>query len=109
MEFLGFIAVDSGQVLIVDPCYIKTSGPDEWQEDFNGDHGYGPCCAATLSDKRAGVVTVCGRAGDGVAVSTSYGDGSYPVYRDGDKIIIDFDPVLEFDGDDNNSFTVKHD
>jgi hypothetical protein len=92
MEFLGTIAVDSGQILIVDPCYITTEGPDKWDEDYDGKHGYGPCCEATLSDKGFGVVTVAGKAGDGVAVRTEYGDGGYPVYRDGTKIIIDFDP-----------------
>lgn len=90
MEHIGDIAVDSGQILIVDPCYIHTDGPDKWDDEFSGKHGYGPCCEATLSDTGAGVVTISGVAGDGVAVRTSYGDGFYPVYRDGDKIIIDF-------------------
>lgn len=94
MELIGHCAVDSGQILLVDPCYINSA---EWVEHWTGGYdieaeprGYGQCCIATLSEDGYGEVTVSGSAGNGVAVRTSYGDGNYPVYRDGDKVIIDF-------------------
>ena len=100
LELLGFAAVDSGQILIVDPCYIKTDGEQAWQEDWNGaSPGYGVCCEATLSANRAAEVLIAGVGGTGVAVGTSYGDGNYPVYRDGDKIIIDFNPEMSIDAE----------
>lgn len=101
---IGHVAVDSGQVLLVDPCYIKTDDPsdaDFWKEDcvirgHNADddaaipHGYSQCCEATLSADGHGEIVVAGTGGTAVATSTAYGDGSYPVYRIGDLVVIDF-------------------
>lgn len=102
MELIGHVAVDSGQVLLVDPCYITKA---EWQEDWTPgqvNKGYGGCCEASLSDDGAGEVLIAGVAGTGVCTSTAYGDGSYPVYRDGNKIIIDFDPAFDEDDEDED-------
>src|SRR5207248_2011462 len=60
---LGSCGVDSGQLMICDPCYLR-----EWRD---GDHDktdnhYGAACAATLSEKLGGEVIVSGnpRRGD---------------------------------------------
>ena len=61
-ELVGHCRVDSGQILLIDPCYVE--GID-----------YDKICNITLSDSQAGETKEMG-----VAVATAFGDGSYPVY-----------------------------
>lgn len=82
LEYAGSIAVDSGQAMIGDPCYLDTWQPwnsDEMKfEDHNlvpGEYGYLGACNATLT-KGYGEL---GNASS-VVMSTGYGDGLYPVY-----------------------------
>lgn len=146
---IGIVGVDSGQILLTDPCYIKTWKSDDlgdscahpvyrdkigklWQYpggglttvpgkkvnpfpgsyadplgpakrspnemielklwvlayDINnrpkacaGDYSYAGACAATLGEDNGGQLNYArGHAGAGVAVSSGYGDGVYPVY-----------------------------
>jgi len=81
---VGHCAVDSGQIMLSDPCYVK-GFKDEMDEggEFVGDlpepypYTYNGASSATLQgDLR------CGELGNGlgVCVSSGYGDGSYPVY-----------------------------
>lgn len=74
---LGYCGVDSGQLIVVDPCYLK-----EWKDgEYNkSDNHYGLACDATLSEAQGGEVLVAGIAGTGVAFSSGWGDGCYPVY-----------------------------
>lgn len=88
MELVGYFGIDSGQVLISDPCYLsdfkdeRDSGgvfnaelPKPYPFSYNG------ACSATCSEDNAGVLGVLrGNEGLGIAVSTGYGDGCYPVY-----------------------------
>jgi len=82
---IGHCGVDSGQIMLADPCYM--SGFKDG-EDFapakavNGQYpfSYNGACGATLSDKGAGQLG----NGMGVAVSSGWGDGVYPVYADYD-------------------------
>jgi hypothetical protein len=83
---VGEVWVDSGQLMICDPCYIKS----DWNEDWDGERieaikkgktlpdwgSYTDVCGVTLSDDR------CGNVGGGMAFATStyWGDGSYKVY-----------------------------
>lgn len=64
---VGSIAVDSGQVLLVDPCYVLTG------------HAYEEVCGRTLD--------LCGfgQVAGGFATATLYGDGVYPVYAEVDS------------------------
>lgn len=75
---VGFCAVDSGQIMLVDPCYVKDFKDGEEFEPTKGRHpfSYNGACGATLSEK------MCGELAGGTAcvVSSGYGDGSYPVY-----------------------------
>jgi hypothetical protein len=127
---IGHVGVDSGQLLMCDPCYIDS----EWsKEDFTDirvyEHkdtkeklqykvdfphyeaeiskygknmnellktgewldvpatdsefpfSYNACCKATLSDNGHGQLNYkLGHPGVGVAFSTAFGDGVYPVY-----------------------------
>lgn len=80
--YIGSICVDSGQMMLCDPCYIENSWNDQ-EFDFRniqqyaGQFNYGGACAATLSEKGAGVI---GDFDTAVVCSTGYGDGKYPVY-----------------------------
>ena len=94
-KLVGHASVDSGQLLIVDPCYIKRN---EWSEEYEDGRTstdgltYASCCAATLSEGGAGEVD-----GLAVATSTGWGDGSYPVYAEyvGGRIM---EITIEFEG-----------
>jgi hypothetical protein len=78
---IGHIGVDSGQVMIGDPCYLDKFNNDDWdgkrakpdQEDF--DFSYAGACQASLVGG--------GPLGKFLSVvsSTAYGDGIYPVYQ----------------------------
>jgi hypothetical protein len=78
---VGKFGVDSGQVLIVDPCYLE-----EWQvkkrEDEKGylsELTYHNVATTTLNEEfQVGMF-------EGVASSTGYGDGCYTVYADFNK------------------------
>lgn len=131
VKFIGEVAVDSGQLLLCDPCYIDS----EWEkEDFEDirvyenkftkerlqykidfpkydvvipEYGksmnelletedwvevydtkeaenpfsYNACAKATLSEHGHGELRFkLGHLGAGVAFSTAFGDGMYPVY-----------------------------
>jgi len=79
----GCIPVDSGQIMIIDPCYIKKNFESE-STDKAG-LNYAGACEVTLSEK------LCGEFGGlAFASSTHSGDGEYPVYvkRDRDGRIL---------------------
>jgi len=130
-KLIGHVAVDSGQLLLCDPCYIdsqwvkedfedfrtyqhKDTGNEltyridfgnyaepieayggknmnelietgEWEEvpDTKGavnPFSYNACAKATLSEDGHGELNFnLGHAGVGVAFSTAFGDGMYPV------------------------------
>ena len=67
-KIIGLCPVDSGQIMIADPCYLH---------DFT-EEKYQATCEATL--KGGGKVLLSSIAGYGVASSTFDGDGIYPVY-----------------------------
>jgi hypothetical protein len=74
----GYIPVDSGQIMLIDPCYIKQDFESE-STDSAG-LNYAGACAVTLSDNR------CGVFGDlAFATSTHSGDGTYPVFVKRDR------------------------
>lgn len=104
---LGEVGVDSGQLMITDPCYID----QEWQHDLALDedtvaeivgrrqssqveagddapgdgqklpsYSYGGVMEATLSNGYGELAYRLGHPGAGVAFLTAWGDGVYPVY-----------------------------
>jgi hypothetical protein len=95
----GSFAVDSGQAMVGDPCYLdqwKTDEGVEWNlEGKEGQYTYQGASATTISND-------FGELGLGSAVvfNTGYGDGYYPVYvqmnDDGrvSKVVIDFEGDL---------------
>ena len=70
-QLIGHCGVDSGQILLIDPCYVYK---DEFDPDNPTGGDYDQCCRITLSDDGAGQTDL------GVVTSSGYGDGVYPVY-----------------------------
>lgn len=105
LQYVGSFAVDSGQAMVGDPCYLdqwKTNEGEEWNlEGKAGDYSYHGASAMTINAD-AGVLGNC----SSVVFSTGYGDGLYPVYvqynSDGRiaKVVIDFDG--EFDDEEQD-------
>ena len=103
LTYAGSFAVDSGQAMVGDPCYL-----DKWKvwedgtpfdyEAKKGEYGYLGASGRTLSD-------TFGQLGstDAVVFSTGYGDGLYPVFVQVNsegrvtKVVIDFDGDLDPD------------
>jgi hypothetical protein len=103
LTYAGSFAVDSGQAMVGDPCYL-----DEWEpwangtpfdhEGHKGKYGYLGASGVTLDDSYGDV-----GGGKGVVFSTGYGDGYYPVFvkiiEDGrvGMVVIDFEGGLDPD------------
>jgi len=104
-EIIGYFAVDSGQIMIGDPCYL-----DEWKlwdsdkqkfeayESRIGEYGYLGACATTMANPYG----VLGD-GKGIVVDTQ-GDGTFPIYAIMDRetnkvaqILIDFMDTLDLE------------
>lgn len=95
LTYAGSFAVDSGQAMVGDPCYLDgwdTNKNDEWElEGKVGQYSYQGASATTLASNYGGL------GNSAVVFSTGYGDGLYPVYvqmnDDGrvSKVVIDFD------------------
>ena len=91
IEEMGMVAVDSGQLLITDPCYIDS----DWENEKIGasqnmNYSYSGTCEVTESEKGYGQLkSKKGNEGAGIAFGTAFGDGMYPVYGEkyNDKII----------------------
>lgn len=84
-ELIGYCGVDSGQLMITDPCYALDNDNYERVGDM------------TIKDQ-IGEVVIKSSAGNCIAFRTNTGDGSYPVYverhKDGKqitKVIIELD------------------
>ena len=78
---IGFVAVDSGQIMITDPGYVGGFGKEGFGEAGVGHFSYGGACATTLTEEQAGQLNfTAGHGGVAVVSSTGYGDGLYPVY-----------------------------
>jgi hypothetical protein len=81
-KLIGHIGVDSGQMLLCDPCYIDSMWEKKDTKDFSdlskfeGEFNYLGSAQATLSEEKAGTLGL----GIGAVCSTGWGDGSYPVY-----------------------------
>lgn len=96
LTYIGSFAVDSGQAIVGDPCYL-----DKWETEYNdfqeyknsaGKYGYLGSCHATLTNNYG----VLGNNG-AVAFTTGYGDGVYPVFAEFNdegrivKVVIQFE------------------
>ena len=105
LKTIGYRGVDSGQLFITDPCYIKhqEQGNGEWNmewfEDDKGNRTYKTLNDPTLENEKNFYSKVCEANGEsryggaevelGVAFGTTHGDGNYAV-----KGIFDEDDVM---------------
>lgn len=83
-ELIGYVGVDSGQVMVGDPCYLDTFVNDDYctSSDTPGEYSYSGACDVSMSG--GGVVGPFDHmpaAGRGVVSCTMYGDGVYPVFQ----------------------------
>ena len=89
-EHIGEVGVDSGQLMVTDPCYVDgewlpmdESVPpgDGFSEDRIGEYSYNGACSTTLyTEESAGQLYYKrGHSGAGVVISAGYGDGVYEV------------------------------
>lgn len=87
---VGNFLVDSGQVMVIDPCYVFEDDYAPHKPPTGGD--YDAACRITLSKKGYGSIK------GGFVTSTLHGDGNYPIYAEVDhrgriiRMVIDFDP-----------------
>jgi hypothetical protein len=99
LTYAGSFAVDSGQAMVGDPCYLdtwQTNEGEEWNlEGKAGQYSYHGASATTIADNFGSL------GSSAVVFSTGYGDGLYPVYvklnSDGrvGMVVIDFDGELD--------------
>lgn len=83
-DLIGHVGVDSGQMMVGDPCYLRDWGGYEFTSPPGaagkhvptGEYSYDGACTATCSEGGVGVL------GDGLAAiaPSGFGDGEYGVY-----------------------------
>ena len=78
---IGRCAVDSGQIMLVDPCYLDNYVNDEFvpenMDQESDAFSYSNACKVTLTEPNKG-----GQLGLAVVTSSGMGDGYYPVYAE---------------------------
>ena len=107
---LGRVWVDSGQLILTDPCYLSDWQGHDYADDAPGEYSFAGACTTTL-DGFGGVLggsvdDPLPTEGRAVAFPTGFGDGVYPVYGyvDADRVFgvfidfgardIDIDPLI---------------
>ncbi len=73
---IGKCAVDSGQIMLVDPCYVL---PEDKKNSTDEAYTYKQLLKER-NDKLSQKFIFSGIGGSGVIVSSGFGDGMYPVY-----------------------------
>ena len=97
-ELVCRCGVDSGQLMIIDPCYLG-----DWLDNDHDDKigkssmSYAGACKATLSDDSHGQLHNALGIDLAVAFSSGYGDGVYPVWarKNKDGRIVEVKVVME--------------
>jgi len=97
---VGFVGVDSGQLMLGDPCNLSTWGGNEYANNRPGEYSYAGACSTTMTWPYSGIIgTIRPREGLAAVVPTGFGDGLYPVYIDQDPedgrvwaVTVRFDP-----------------
>ena len=100
LEYAGSIAIDSGQAMVGDPCYLHnwdtSTNDDDMSDKRIGEYSYNGVSATTIKNN-FGTVGIH----KAVAFSTGYGDGVYPVYVKLNEdnrvsmVIIDFEENID--------------
>lgn len=78
-ELAGYCGVDSGQIIMVDPCYVLANEPVEKDPQMSYDELL-KITDRTNYDSPNMEVNFSGVGGNGTYISGFGGDGNYPVY-----------------------------
>ena len=91
-EYIGTIGVDSGQMMLADPCYVKDFADDNsdaegvmklmeaMKDGSDNSFSYIGACSQSNTPQQAGVLVNDIGAEMGVVCRSGLGDGGYPVY-----------------------------
>tara|TARA_Y100000004_G_C8659213_1_gene304448 strand:+ start:94 stop:489 length:396 start_codon:yes stop_codon:yes gene_type:complete len=92
-EYIGTIGVDSGQMMLADPCYVKDFADNDsdgtegvmklmeaMKDGSDNSFSYVGACSQSNTPQQAGVLVNDIGAEMGVVCSSGFGDGGYPVY-----------------------------
>jgi len=87
-EYIGTIGVDSGQMMLSDPSYVKHFAESDDVVKLNevikngsdNSYSYLGACSQSNTPQQAGVLVNDIGAEMGIVCSSGFGDGSYPVY-----------------------------
>ena len=87
-EYIGSIGVDSGQMMLSDPCYVKDFEDsddvvelmDAIKNGSDDSYSYTGACSQSNTSQQAGVLVNDIGAEMGVVCSSVFGDGVYPVF-----------------------------
>ena len=112
LRLIGHVGVDSGQVMITDPCYLDSWKANDFTEQgTNLDYSYEGACNATLGENGGAEI---GSGTQGVASQTAHGDGCFPVFQMIDSegtvegLFVDFsgmtDPAEDAPEDDEDGY-----
>jgi hypothetical protein len=99
-ERIGSVGVDSGQILVTDPCYVLDHESQGWQANIGGRHPNYDDVLNTYKTFSEPYIEPWGSA-TAIVVGTLYGDGCYPVYVryvDGRaaQVVIDFEGLIQY-------------
>ncbi len=79
-ELVGECGVDSGQIIVVDPCYVISDESDLDKFKESGDYNDVDATYEELLRTRDKCNNLTDAFKDGIVTNTGYGDGSYKVY-----------------------------
>ena len=87
-EYIGSIGVDSGQMMLSDPSYVKDFAEsddgekllDSIKDGSDDSYSYIGACSQSNTPQQAGVLVNDIGAELGVVCSSGFGDGLYPVF-----------------------------
>ena len=82
-KLAGYCGVDSGQIMVIDPCYAFQDNYTSNDDAATGGN-YDAICRVSVADKFGEFpLPANGYSGNvGVVTSSGYGDGNYPVFVD---------------------------
>ena len=100
-QVIGYVWVDSGQMMLGDPYYLREWAGHEFATDRPGEYSYAGACTTTCSAESAGIIGGDSRGkfeGRAAVFETGYGDGVYPVevtYNNEGRVVA---ATIVFDG-----------